>query len=167
VTINKDDPMYACLKKYLREVLSLEELQVMKALMQSFKALLDTYSKYLVIDKINAELENFLMSLKLDPFDLMLNSALGAISGVESLLVPTELMRCLGAADIMEKITAGFSKLKAGLGFAQEITDRYEIAGKIESRMSTTINDALEYVDALLGFIEEAVTAKAQGLGGP
>jgi len=160
----KQDTRFQCLVRYLVLVVDISALQALRALITTFADLINMYIQYSIIDKIDTELENFLMKLKLEPLELFLQNVNNVVNQIANLMPPGDLIQCTGAGEIMDQFYAGVFKIKAMMGVASEIGSRYKIAGLIETSFSENLKIIQVYIELYLYLIDEAIAAKASGM---
>ena len=157
---NPEDSKWDCLRDYLIRALTLEALRVLRNVLITLKALLETYLLYMVADKINQELEEFLMGLRVGPYEEFLQAVTNLVNNAASLFPPDALQECLSAGEVMQSIYEALDRVQPLFGRLNEWNSRYKIAGQVESFYITTIQETLSYIDVLIFIVDDAIAAQ-------
>ena len=157
---NPEDSKWECLARYLATALTLEALRVLRNILITLKALLETYLLYMVADKINQELEEFLMGLRVGPYEELLQTIINLINNAATLFPPEALQECLSAGEAMQSIYEALDRVQPILGKANEWNSRYKIAGQVESYYIAVIQQTLDYIDVLIFLVDDAIATQ-------
>jgi len=160
--------MYNCLKQYLLQ-LEMSVLQAFKALLLGYREYLETYIKLLSLANIDFNLESYILNLKQEAKEAVMKQASNVCNDVLKLLPAIPLANCLGAGNIATALRKGEKKMKAGLlgstnsgpGGKSDVRTRYEISVKIGKALADDLQETLDYIDFLIGLIDDAIAAKA------
>lgn len=158
--INAEASRFDCLRNYLTTELTLEALRVLRNVLITLKALLETYLQYMVIDKINIELEEFLMNLRVAPYEQFLQTVTNLVNNAASLFPPDALQDCLAAGEVMQSIYESLDRVQPLFGKLNEWNSRYKIAGQVENFYMETITETLSYIDVLIILVDDAIAAQ-------
>lgn len=155
----KNDPTYICVRDYLKEAFTKEALFVLRNLLVSLRSLIEMYANYLIIGQIDALMEQFFMQLKLEPLEILMGQLQTIIQGLSNFIDPTATEGCLGMGEINSKIYEALSTLNKTLAPFWEYSTRYRIAGKVETFLSESLSEAMDYIDIFIFLIDSSLSS--------
>lgn len=157
-----DHPTYQCLKNFLKLNFTMDMLQALKNLLVAMRTMVVTYLSYLLLDNVDAALEQYIMGLKLDAIEQTLGQVQQALYAFQNIMPPAPTSaECTGVSDAMGKIYSGMDKVMQPLQLVLHYSTRYQVAGLVEGFVHQSLQETIDYIDVFIAYIDAAITEKA------
>ena len=147
--------MNVCLKEFLLSI-GAEGLQVIQGILKGIEAQLELWIERKTVEQ---DIANAVGSKSLEEvaYQKGMTQVLGALEKIKGIMPIGQFRNCVDVNEVLGIATQAVSVTSGGLALFQSLSDRAEICQYIAATEQQTVQDIMDYIDQVNGYIDEVL----------